>query len=348
MKMTPFVARWIYLSAAAIAIVVTMSSFWVSTLGQSSVEDLYFTGASVAGEPGEVVASNMVTGEKRSFFRPSDGFRIFDIAKAPQGSLVAVQEQLVRVDVPIEQATFTASSQTGDKPGLERMILRILNVDGSHVSSLEDVRSFAWSPAGDRLAYVTGKFVGRDKEHSRTGVWIWNSSDRRTQQISSKGYFVFWAKFDGNVYTWDPVGEGTESVRRYDVATGRLELTRHKSIYFSPSGDYYYHPGGGIGLRENIYLAATDVGLADTSPALSGLGGWLPIAWSPDQDLLLMTVNRRNDGSRRLESSMAVYDPKADALSNIRVTGEVVGWGKSSSQIVVKANDQIVTTTLSR
>src|SRR6478609_8248037 len=111
-------------------------------------------------------------------------------------------------------------------------------------------RFYAWSPDGLRLVYVTGRYLGHYKDHSRTGTWIWNASDKSRTRISTGGYYVSWPMFDGNVYLWDPNGERPSRVRRYDVKRQQLDVTSHKSIYFSASGSYYYHPGGGLLIPE--------------------------------------------------------------------------------------------------
>lgn len=146
---------------------------------------------------------------------------------------------------------------------------------------------------------------------------------------------------DESVRDRDAIGEGLESVVRYRVSTGRLEATRHKSIYFSPSGDYYYHPGGGLIARENVYITATDVGLGNSSLALLGLAGWRPLGWAPDADVLLMEANISSTVTGDEELVMALFDPGADTIRQIAAAGQVLGWGENSQELFVRDGDVI-------
>jgi hypothetical protein len=265
--------------------------------------------------------------------------RVFDYSLAPEGDLVAVREQLIAYDVSQERATFTEPSRSGPRPSIEQSVLRILTLTGSEVDSIEDVRAYAWSPDGQQVAYVTGKYRGNDREHTRTGTWVWDALERRRQQISSKGYFVNWAKFDQNIYSWDPLGEKLESVTRYNRTTRQMESTRHKSIYFAPSGRFYYHPGGGLLAKENVYDSATDAGLDATSSALAALAGWRPLAWAPDRDVLLIEANRKNAATGRDELITALFDPSTDTLSVVRPDAVVAGWGTTGDELVVKTGE---------
>lgn len=260
--------------SAAIAALFSGAPWWHSLSGQTQLADMVFFGGPVAGEPGDVRVYNLSSRQERLFAGPSESFRIFDFKPAPKGSLIAVREQLLQFDVVPDRATFVEPSRSGPRPAVESMRLRILSTDGAEVDVLNDVRDYAWSPDGTQLVFVTGVYRGHQKEHSRTGTWMWSAADRSRRQISTGGYYVAWAQFDAHVYLRDPTREGLESVRRYDQALNTFEVTRHKSIYFSPSGDYYYHPGGGLLIRENVYLTASDVPLDPSSPALAALAGW--------------------------------------------------------------------------
>jgi Tol biopolymer transport system component len=201
------------------------------------------------------------------------------------------------------------------------------------------VRSYAWSPDGDRIAFVMGEFRGIYANYANTSTWIWDAAGRRRTNISDDGYDVTWAKFDGNVYLWNRVGGIAGKAVRYNIATGALEATSHVSIYFSPSGEYYYHPGGGVGLQEDVYSRATDVGLKAGSRVLSSVLGWRPAGWAPDADLLLMEV-RRNDSRGDEEMATIVFDPKQDTAVDIP-DAEVVGWGYRDDDLVLRTGGRL-------
>jgi len=202
-------------------------------------------------------------------------------------------------------------------------------------------RFYAWSPDGLRLVYVTGRYLGHYKDHSRTGTWIWNASDKSRTRISTGGYYVSWPMFDGNVYLWDPNGERPSRVRRYDVKRQQLDVTSHKSIYFSASGSYYYHPGGGLLIPENVFLTTSDVGMDRASRALAMLAGWRPLAWAPDRDLVLIDENLSSTVSPGGASGVAVFDPIADTLSLLSTEGEVIWWSDTADYLLVRIAGRI-------
>jgi hypothetical protein len=281
-----------------------------------------------------LTAWNTASNRQRVVYRSEVG-RIFDFKVAQHTGLVAVLEQQLMYRVDPKLANMTVR----DIPVFEKITLHVLSAAGSRLDAIDDVRMFAWSPDGRQLAYVTGQFRGSDEDYANTRTWIWDATDNRRLQVSDRGYYVEWAGFDGNVYLWDKVEGMAANVYRYDVMSRKVEPTSHKSIYFSPTGTYYYHPGGGIGLPQNVYLRATDVSLTSKSQVFAALTGWRPLGWAPNADLLLMEVNRKRGGQAQDEPATIVYDPRAD--TSIDVGGsEVIGWGNNSGEIIVKSDDR--------
>ena len=128
-----------------------------------------------------------------------------------------------------------------------------------------------------------------------------------------------------------------DQVLRVNAETGSIEKTTHRSIHFSPSGEYYYGDVG-YGPQENVYLRASDRPLKETSRILSSLNGFGPVGWAPDADLLLLGGSR--GPGRDAESVMTVYDPASD--TSVDVSRFVVTWGKSSKELIRVGDDDSV------
>lgn len=96
----------------------------------------------------------------------------------------------------------------------------------------------------------------------------------------------------------------------------------HRSIFFSPSGEYYYGQAG-YGPQENVYSSRFDQPLKATSRTLSSLNGFRPIGWAPDADLLLLEGSRGR--GRDAVSVLMVYDAASDI--SVDVSKDVAAWG---------------------
>jgi hypothetical protein len=282
----------------------------------------------VGGDTDQRLTLRTSNGEEREIFRPRAG-RIFAFSVSPLGSTLAVLEQVLKFDVDPQVSTVRVKSRNI----FEATTLHILARSGDVIDTLTQVRDFAWSPDGQQLTYVTGDYRGQDADFENTAVWIWNAKDQGRRMISKSGYYISWAGFDGNIYLWEKADGVTGRVNRYNVSTGSLEPTPHKSIYFSPSGEYYYHPGGGVGLPENIYYRSNDTTLKDRSHALLAFAGWRPILWAPDADLLLIEATKRMVGGGTGERTTVIYDPRADKVTDVGAVGSV-SWGSSAKELV--------------
>jgi hypothetical protein len=227
----------------------------------------------------------------------------------------------------------------------EKSTLVILSVsDAGVVDRIDSVRDYKWSPDSEHIVYVTGTFRGRNENLGNTRAWIWDAGDKRRRQISDGGYFVSWASFDAHVYVWefDKALGAPRSVVKYDPRSGLSEVTTHKSIYFSATGAYYYHPGGGLGLREEVYNRVNDVGMAASSQVLSQLSGWRPLGWAPDADLPLLGVRRKAVAGDE-ERAVIVFDPEADVSTDV-ATGTLpddVQWGATSSEVLARTAERV-------
>jgi hypothetical protein len=273
---------------------------------------------------------DLSTRSRRILHRPETG-SIFDFKVAPARDLLAVLERVVEYSATQalvrEGSTLVIRSATG-----EAVLDRIASV-----------RSFAWSPDSRHLAYVTGTFRGQYANYSDTQAWIWDAQDRTRSRISEGGYYVSWPLFDRKVYVWqfDAKRGVPWDVIRYDPETGRRESTSHKSIYFSSTGRYYYHPGGS--LREEVFSRANDAALTETSSALKSLWGWRPLAWAPDADLLLMEISRRTVEPTGEQKAVAVFDPDSDTITDVVAEGvpDAIEWGATSGELLVLTNGRV-------
>lgn len=281
-----------------------------------------------SGEPATLVAHDLAMGESKEFYRAQG--RVFDFSASPTKGLVAVADQVMNA------SSEEPASSSHHRDVSENVVLRILTSTGDVMDEIPRGRSFAWSPEGHQLAYVVGDYVDLYAPLANQAAWIWDSNTRARTLIAHDVGHLAWAKFDGNLYLWKTRFGGATDVLRYNTGSSRLEPTSHRSIYFSPSGRYYYHPGGGLGLRENVYRTSDDEPLKP-SKVLSSLSGFRPRGWAPDADLLLMPAGRRVASLGRSKSAVLIFDPEHDTATEVRVS-ELLGWGRTSSELLVRTD----------
>jgi len=226
---------------------------------------------------------------------------------------------------------FELAASSGLMAVAEDAVVHVIDADGRALAEIADVRVFSWSPEGQRLAYVT---------QSTRGNWIWSAADGSRTEIGRLGYYLHWASFDGRIYVWEQAAGVARKVYAYDPRTGETMETPHKSIYFSPSGSYYFHPGDGPKLPEGVYARGWDVTLAASSRVLASLCGFRPLAWAPDADLLLMQACRK--GRTSDQQVLVVFDPVRDIVLNVGVA-DAIAWGHDSTEIVFRSGTRTST-----
>ena len=285
--------------------------------------------------PGVLQVTDMASGRQRELYRTESGL-IFDFKVSPTGSMIAVTAQLLEYDVDPQVAT----AKVHNRMVFEKTTLHIIGVAGNEIDAIDDVRQFSWSPDGRQLAYVTGDYRGGYEDYGNSRTWIWDLTDQSKKEISRRGYYVNWAAFDSRIYLWEKIARVAGKVYAYEPVAESLAETPHKSIYFSPTGNYYYHPGGGIGLRENVYVRSGDLIVKDASRVLGAFCGMRPIAWAPHDDLLLLEVCRKIPGGTAAENAMLVYDPASDMTVDAG-GGESFAWGEDSTELIVKSGSRI-------
>jgi hypothetical protein len=333
--------KWVLTVALVLAGIPTL----VSLFGQSAIArgKVYSVeGETADGLPASVVVRDLANRQTREFFRPQDG-HVFDLRIAPSGELVAVTTRLLKFGANAQEATTILNG----KPLLEAMTLWILSSAGTQIDAIPGVRLFEWSPDSQHIVYVTGDYRGSlYSEPVNTKTWVWDLADKRRTMITDGGSEVSWAKFDNNIYIWNHPDAGSNRVLMYDTSTGGLVDTKHVSIFFSPSGQYYYHPGPHrTSGRENVYLS-NDTGLEATSRVLRTLNGWTPLGWAPDSDLLLMDASRKADTPSGDEKVTIVYNPREDTSVDVGAAdgdarSKVVGWGENSDELIIRGEGTV-------
>lgn len=127
---------------------------------------------------------------------------------------------------------FIAAIET---EGFAKSGLLIVNPKGKIVKVIgQDVRKYVWSPDGDKIAYITGKYSEDGMGFLSSGLYLFDLNNGQVTQIAPKAYYVNWVNFDSCVYYYD-----LRKVFRYDPATEKTKETVYYGINFSPDGKYY-------------------------------------------------------------------------------------------------------------
>jgi hypothetical protein len=173
-----------------------------------------------------------------------------DIQASQEDDLVAVIERSWEENVSKERATYVdrrvnESGQVIEFYYAEGSTLVVLDLDGTIIGRIANVRRYAWNPRGGRIAYISGDYSEGGFGFRSTGTWVYDISTRQAEQIHSAGWDVHWASVDGDVYIYDPFDEAFPDthVLRFDPGTNQLLATPHEGIYLSPNGSYYYVQG---------------------------------------------------------------------------------------------------------
>lgn len=230
--------------------------------------------------------------------------------------------------VEIPPKSGAANFQEGQRSGYERSSLHVLSPDGA-LMEIAKVRTFAWRPSGTHLVVTLGDYRGHEENPDISSVEIISVPSGQRRQIATAGLYVSWAMFDDSVYIWDVAPQEGTKVYRYDLANGSHQATSYHSIYFSPSGEYYYKPDGVRG-RPGIFLRATNRDVTGASAVFSDIVAYTPEGWAPDADLLMMTARKRDRSVVRL-----LYNADTDTALEVE-RKSVLTWGANSGQLLVE------------
>lgn len=165
-------------------------------------------------------------------------------------------------------------------------------------------------------------------------MWIFDTVTRERRRVADLGNYVSWAEFDDNLYIWETPEHGPERVMRFDPSRGVVEPTSHHSIYFSPSGDYYFKPVGVFG-REDVYWRESNQSLTRVSRTFANLSGLAPQWWAPDRDILMLTAETTDGTQVRL-----LYDPAMDSAVRVPLDS-VVGWGRTGDEVLTISGNSV-------
>ncbi len=281
---------------------------------------------------GSLTSRDLRTGETRTLYRVESS-QLFAVKPSPGGDRIAFLERILKYNVKPGEANFTETvSQGGGASisGFEDSVLRVLDLGGSMRASVNQVRDFAWSPDGSHIVLATGRYVRHYEGFADTATWLLDLSTGTKTRLADGGNYVTWPQFDGNIYIWITSPERFSHVRvvRVLIPDGRLEPTELKSIYFSPTGTYYYRPIADAG-REGIFRTADQTEL--NAPGLTELSPFEPLGWNQEKDILWIRVNQRRRPGGPIEPRDVLYDVGKDAAMEI---GQgIVGWAGGSGML---------------
>jgi WD40 repeat protein len=214
---------------------------------------------------------------------------------------------------------------------LATMTLHIIDPAGQELSRIGQVWDYAWSPDGNQLVYVTGEYrAGKDGVTS-TGVWKYDVRLKASVKIHETGRFVFWAGFDRSIYVLEYL-KNTENhkVWRLNPSDLKPQATGMYSIYLSPTGRYYYHPGASFTNEGSfdVYDIATNTPRFSTSTLAQKFAwGTEPIGWmdTGGNHLLLVTWSNPVTGQLDSHPHTMMYDLDAGTMVSLELEG-VIGW----------------------
>jgi len=215
---------------------------------------------------------------------------------------------------------------------LGTMTLHVIDPGGHELARIGQVWDYAWSPDGNQLVYVTGDYrVGQDGVPS-TGVWKYDLRQRTSIKIHDTGRYVTWGAFDRAVYLLDyATPSGHPRVWRLNPTDWSPQLTRLKSIYLSPTGMYYYHPGPTVVNQGqfDVYDVATHTPRFLPPSDLSRRFAWgtEPIGWieSGGNQLLFLTWSNPDTGQLDSQPHTMLYDLDAGTIVDTGAE-DVIGW----------------------
>ncbi|HKY73036.1 MAG TPA: hypothetical protein VJL88_14040, partial [Nitrospira sp.] len=215
--------------------------------------------------------------------------------------------------------------------------LHVIDREGKEIARIGKVWDYSWSPDGNQLAYVTGDYhvAGDGDEVRPTGVWRYDLRQRASTKLQDAGRHVAWAAFDRAVYVLDYSGpNGYPRVWRLNSADWKPQLTSFQGIYLSPTGKYYYPPGGEG--RFDVYDVATNTPRFATSSLRERFAwGTEPIGWmdSGGNHLLLLTWSNPVTGQLDTHPHTMMYDLDAGTMVDLELEN-VIGWKHGTFVIV--------------
>jgi WD40 repeat protein len=210
--------------------------------------------------------------------------------------------------------------------GPDTMALHIVDRGGHELARISSVWEMTWSPDGNQLAYVTGPKVGDAENPRPSSVWIYDLRSRTSQKVYDGGRYLAWAEFDRALYVLDyDYVDLLPRVWRIDPVSQKPKLTSHRSVYFSPTGMYYYHSGINEGPFE-VYDVQTNT--PQFAPALLRTrfpSGTEPIGWvdSGGNQLLFLTWSHPVTGKLDERPHTMLFDLDRNVILEVATQGVI-------------------------
>ena len=235
------------------------------------------------GPRDRVVARDPRTGADREVYR-SEGLIPFEATVSPDARYASFLEVVRPVGHPKRRLVVIelVSGQT----------VRVLGESATHAP--RGIREYTWCCDADQLVVIVGPVgePGFPGESTTLAAGVLVIDVRTGSEVRIEGVWrpqqVHWAAFDSSLYIKGApqVAPGTRGpvawpVYRYHVPSGRLSLTTHRGVFFSPDGKYYFDTGVyEASGRFQLYRTADDqevtAQLAIAHHHLGPEGGWLP------------------------------------------------------------------------
>lgn len=196
------------------------------------------------------------------------------------------------------------AARTTIDDGPDTMALHIVDRTGREIVNIPHVWDMAWSPDGNQLAYVTGQRAMGYEDIRPSGIWIYDFRLRTSKKVHDVGRYVAWAEFDRALYILE-YQHLTQRAWRIDPVTQKPMLTRMSSIYLSPAGMYYYHPGTTIanqGLFEVYDVQTNSPQFAPSLLTTRFPAGTEPIGWVDSEGNQLLFITWSNPVTGKLDA----------------------------------------------
>lgn len=211
--------------------------------------------------------------------------------------------------------------------GPDTMALHIVNRGGHEIARIPFVWDIAWSPDGHQLAYVTGPKVGDAEDPRPASVWIYDLRSRTSQKVYDGGRYLAWADFDRALYILQYTATG-QHVWKIDPVTQKPIPTSMASIYFSPTGMYYYHPGVSIANQGPFEVYDVPTNTPQFAPAVLTTRfpwGTEPIGWvdSGGNQLLFLTWSHPVTGKLDERPHTMLFDLDRNVIVEVATEGVV-------------------------
>jgi hypothetical protein len=295
---------------------------------------------------------DLTTGKTRMIYEAGADY-LDSIKVSPSDTIIALLVSYAGVTPPGEH----------DYSVLPRNLLVFVDPEGNEIATLdEDVRSFSFSPEGERVAYIAGTHHEGGLGFHATGVGIFDLRrlqktpivrdflEDTAQNRESTGHDVTWARHDSLIYVRD-FGYRSGNYR-YDPRLGKSERVNCYAVDFSPDGEFYIQqPVEGLDLR--VFRTSTNEDVTERMKRRSsGYPGYIRIEWVFDRGHLAhflthsFTFDPTDQRRWRPATSTNVADNALYDVERDEVVAElpmpVSRWTAGPSRLVLEKDGKFV------